>query len=170
MVRPHELACQHGIGHQRGIHGCDGCCYLIFGPSDDQAALMEISRLLEEAYTHYFSYEGHCKSSEGYICLEYGNLWERRENPAGEMPIKNVHIYSYVFCEQGRSEDFETLDDALETVRKWHATEMAYDYNAPEEVEHREELDKMAFEFISGLQADGRLTIIDATPRDEEDK
>ncbi len=31
MVRPHELACHHGIGHQLGAHGCDGCCGLIFG-------------------------------------------------------------------------------------------------------------------------------------------
>ena len=21
-----EAICQHGIGHHKGIHGCDGCC------------------------------------------------------------------------------------------------------------------------------------------------
>lgn len=31
MVRPHELECSHGIGHQLGSHGCDGCCGRIFG-------------------------------------------------------------------------------------------------------------------------------------------
>lgn len=132
---------------------------------NDIEKLQEISRLLDEAYTHYFSYEGHCKSSEGFISIEYGNLWDRRDNPL-ELPIKNVHIYSYVFCEQGRSQDFDTLDDALETVREWHAREMEYDPNTPEAIENREEMDRIAGEFISKMMENGKLTIIDATPKD----
>ena len=120
--------------------------------------LEEINSLLEEAYSHYFKYEGHCKSSEGFISIEYGNLWDRRDDGLG---IKNVHIYSYVFCKEGRSQDFDSLDEALATVREWHAEEMAYDYEAPEQVEAREEMDKMAAEFIEQLEKDGRLTIIE---------
>jgi hypothetical protein len=36
MVRAHELACSHGIGHQTGVHGCDGCCGRVFGGLVDQ--------------------------------------------------------------------------------------------------------------------------------------
>lgn len=135
---------------------------------NDTEKLQEISRLLDEAYTHYFEYEGHCKSSEGFISIEYGNLWDRRETP-GEMPIKNVHIYSYVFCREGRSQDFESLDAALETVRGWHAEEMAYDYNSPEAIENREVMDKMAAEFIKEMMDNGKLTIIEVGDNDKED-
>lgn len=134
----------------------------------DIEKLQEISRLLDEAYTHYFTYEGHCKSSEGFISIEYGNLWDRRDNPL-ELPIKNVHIYSYVFCEQGRSQDFDTLDDALETVREWHAREMEYDPDTPEAIENREEMDRIAGEFISTMMENGRLTIIDVTDSIEKE-
>jgi hypothetical protein len=75
------------------------------------------------------------------------------------MPIKGVEIYSYVFCEQGRSQDFDSLDEALETVRDWHAKEMAYDYNAPEEVAAREEMDQFAAEWLQEMQASGKLEV-----------
>jgi hypothetical protein len=125
---------------------------------NDIEKLQEISRLLDEAYKHYFSYEGHCKSSEGWISVNYGNYWDRYDNPS-EMPIKGVEIYSYVFCEQGRSQDFDSLDEALETVRDWHAKEMAYDYNAPEEVAAREEMDQFAAEWLQEMQASGKLEV-----------
>ena len=134
----------------------------------DQEKLAEISRLLDEAYKHYFSYEGHCKSSEGYIHVEYGNYWDRYDNPS-EMKIKGVHIYSYVFCSQGRSEDFDSIDEALETVRGWHAEEMAYDFNAPEEVEARKEMDEWCFNFVEDLKADGRLTIIEVGSENKDE-
>lgn len=135
---------------------------------NDIEKLQEISRLLDEAYTHYFTYEGHCKSSEGFISVEYGNLWDRRDNPL-ELPIKNVHIYSYVFCREGRSQDFNTLDEALETVRGWHAEEMSYDPNTPEAIENREEMDRIAAEFIQNMMDKGKLTIIDVTSPKEDD-
>lgn len=125
---------------------------------NDIEKLQEISRLLDEAYKHYFEYEGHCKSSEGWISVEYGTYWDRSDNPS-ELPIKGVEIYSYVFCEQGRSQDFESLDEALETVREWHAKEMAYDYNAPEEVAAREEMDQFAAEWLQEMQASGKLEV-----------
>jgi hypothetical protein len=143
---------------------CPNCqesnCYHIIESKklDTIEKLQEISRLLDEAYQHYFSYEGHCKSSEGWISVEYGNYWDRSENPS-EVPIRNVCIYSYVFCEEGRSQDFKSLDEALETVREWHAKEMAYDYNAPEEVAARAEMDEFASEWIQEMQDSGKLSI-----------
>jgi hypothetical protein len=126
----------------------------------DSEKLTEISRLLDEAYKHYFSYEGHCKSSEGHISVEYGTYWDRSDKPS-EVPIKNVTIYSYVFCEQGRSQDFDSLDEALETVRSWHSREMAYDYNAPEEVAARAEMDEFAADWVQKMKDSGRLTVIE---------
>jgi len=123
---------------------------------EDYEKLEEINSLLDEAYNHYFEYEGHCKSSEGYISIEYGNLWDRKDDG---LKIKNVHIYSYVFCREGRSQDFDSLDDALTTVREWHKDEMAYDYNAPEEIAAREEVDEMFGVWLKEMQEDGRLHI-----------
>lgn len=133
---------------------------------NDFEKLAEISRLLDEAYKHYFSYEGHCKSSEGYMHVEYGNYWDRAENPT-DLKVKSVHIYSYVFCCQGRSQDFDSIDEALETVRGWHAEEMAYDPNTPEALENQRLMDEMAGEFISKMMDEGRLTVIEVTDEDE---
>lgn len=128
--------------------------------------IREISRLLDEAYKHYFTYEGHCKSSEGHISIEYGNYWDRSDNP-DEVPIKSVNVYSYVFGPD-RHNEYDTLDEALETVRGWHAEEMAYDPNTPEAIENREIMDQMSGEFLSKLMDQGRLTIIEVKDEDEE--
>ncbi len=130
---------------------------------DEYEKLQQIHQLLEEAYAHYFQYESHAKSSEGYISIEYGTLWDRQETG---LTITNVHIYSYVFCEDGRTADFPTVDAALDKVKEWHKKELAYDYNAPEEIAAREELDKFAAEFISTLQEKGKLNIIEIHPKD----
>ena len=123
---------------------------------EDYEKLEEISRLLDEAYNHYFQYESHCKSSEGHISIEYGNLWDRKDEG---IRITGVSIYSYVFCREGRKEYFDSLDDALTTVRQWHKDEMAYDYNAPEEVAAREEVDEMFGVWLKEMQEEGRLEI-----------
>lgn len=124
---------------------------------EDMVKLEEIHRLLEEAYSHYFQYESHCKSSEGFVSLEFGTLWDRREDG---VKITNVHIYSYVFCREGRSQDFDSLDDALAIVREWHKDEMSYDYASPSAVKAREEVDALAAEFINTLAEEGRLRVI----------
>lgn len=133
---------------------------------DEFSKLQEISRLLKEAYDHYFEYEGHCKSAEGQIEVSYGNLWER-ESPYN-LSIKSVYIYSYVFCRDGRSKSWDTVDEALEEVRGWHAEEMAYDYNSPEAIENRMLEDQMAAEFLSEMLESGRLTIIDVGDEEED--
>lgn len=88
--------------------------------------LLEIRRLLKEAYDHYFKHsdDGHCKSQEGHIDLEFGNYWT--DNKC-EMKITSVNIYSYVFG-SSRSHYYETIDEALEVVRRWHKEEIEYDY------------------------------------------
>ena len=125
---------------------------------DEYTKLQEISRLLNEAYKHYFSYEGHCKSSEGHIEVSYGNYWERSENPS-DLKITSVSIYSYVLCTDGREAYFDSVDEALETVKEWHANEMAYDPNTPEEEEMREYFDQMSAEFLNNMMEQGKLTI-----------
>lgn len=138
--------------------------YARYMTPDEHRKLQEISRLLKEAYDHYFEYEGHCKSAEGQLEISYGNFWER-ENPY-DLSIKSVYIYSYVFCREGRSESWDTVDEALEEVRRWHADEMAYDYNSPEALEGKRLDREMAEEFLKKMMDSGRLTIINI---DEEE-
>lgn len=95
--------------------------------------LLEIRRLLKEAYDHYFdnSDDGHCKSQEGHIDLEFGNYWT--DNKC-EMKITSVNIYSYVFG-NSRSHYYDTINEALEVVKRWHEEEMAHDYQQDKIVE-----------------------------------
>lgn len=88
--------------------------------------LAEIRRLLAEAYRHYFAgSDGYAKSSEGAISLHYPEyFWEASPEQQG---TPQIEIYSYVFAE-GRREIFATAAEALETVRRWHAEEMATRY------------------------------------------
>jgi hypothetical protein len=91
----------------------------------DIADLMEIQRLLDEAYTNYFDKgDGYSKSSEGWVEVGFGNFWERQER---HTPTCNV--YSYVFGPH-RMHYFETIQAALRTVREWHAHELSRDYEA----------------------------------------
>lgn len=91
------------------------------------ANLTEIRRLLAEAYQHYFAgSDGHCKSAEGKISLSYPSFFWH-EADGGLTP--QIEIYSYVFA-SGRREEFDNSAEALETVRQWHADEMATVYCA----------------------------------------
>jgi hypothetical protein len=98
--------------------------------TQEAADLEEIMRLMDEAYAHYFSYEGHCKSDEGYVGLHFNNVHDRRSGePFG---ISSVDVYSYVLGPH-RMHSFPSTAKALDAVREWHAAEMAYD---PEAVEY----------------------------------
>ena len=93
--------------------------------------LLEIRRLLKEAYDHYFKHgDGHCKSAEGQISVHFGNYWEDGD----DLIVRSVEIYSYVLGPT-RSHYFDSLDEALETVKKWHKNEMTYDYEQAEKDE-----------------------------------
>lgn len=86
--------------------------------------LQEIRRLLKEAYDHYFKHgDGHCKSAEGQISVHFGNYWQDKD----DLVIRWIEIYSYVFG-SGRSHSFDTIDEALDTVKRWHKEEMEFDY------------------------------------------
>jgi hypothetical protein len=126
---------------------------------DELVKLKEMSRLLDKAYDHYFSYEGHCKSYEGSIELQYGTYWDRQENPA-DLKITGVHIRSYVFCRSGRDEFFDSVDEALAEITKWYEEEMSYDPHSPEALENNRLMDEMAADFITNMTTRGRLEII----------
>jgi hypothetical protein len=99
---------------------------------NNKEKLIEIRRLLKEAYDHYFDYsDGHCKSGEGHISVDFGNYWD---DPKCEMKISSIAIYSYVFG-SGRLHHFDTLDEALKTVKTWHEEEMNHDYEKDERAE-----------------------------------
>jgi hypothetical protein len=88
--------------------------------------LKQIRKLLKEAYDHYFQYsDGHCKSSEGYIGLDFGDYWSDKNC---ECNVTGVQIYSYVLG-PSRLHYFDTIDKALQTVIQWHRNEMNTDYN-----------------------------------------
>jgi hypothetical protein len=94
--------------------------------------LIQIRKLLKEAYDHYFKHsDGHCKSGEGHISLEFGNYWDDKKC---EMKITSVNIYSYVFG-SSRSHYYDTLDEALEVVKRWHKEEMTTDYEEQRRLE-----------------------------------
>ena len=122
--------------------------------TEDITKLAEIQNLLDEGLEHYLQYESHCKSSEGYVSVSLSNSWDRRD---GKNPV-GVEVYSYALG-PNRGHYFDSIDEALEEVRKWHKAEMEYDYNAPEQIEAREELDKVASIWIDEMQKDGRLEI-----------
>jgi len=88
--------------------------------------LIKIRKLLKEAYDHYFEYsDGHCKSSEGSISIEFGDYWNDKNC---ECKITSINIYSYVLG-SSRLHYFDSLDKALETVLQWYREEMSTDYN-----------------------------------------
>lgn len=92
----------------------------------DFEKLVQIRKLLKEAYDHVFHNDPDCghKSQEGHVSVEFGNYWEDQEC---QMKITSVNIYSYVFG-NSRSHYYDTVDEALEVVKRWHKEEMETDY------------------------------------------
>jgi hypothetical protein len=115
--------------------------------------LTEIQRLLDEGLKHYLTYESHCKSSEGSVTVEwdFGNSWERFEGPV--TPKLSCSVYSYALGPE-RSHYFDSIEEALEEVRKWHKAEMEF---TPDE-DYGEQMDAIAKDFIEAMG--DRLTIV----------
>lgn len=93
-----------------------------------RAKLAEIRRLLAEATEHALAIDGHCKSSEGAISIEYPPFFWREEKP--KPPA--VTVYSYVLG-PNRDHYFDDIDEALAAVKSWHEKEMChaeYDVNS----------------------------------------
>lgn len=127
--------------------------------NEDIQKLDEIQHLLDEGLEHYLTYESHCKSSEGHVSVSFGNSWERRD---GHNPIR-VSVYSYALGPH-RSHDFDSIDEALTEVRKWHAEEMAY---IPDE-DYSERANALAASFIEAMG--DRITVINISEELQDDK
>lgn len=94
---------------------------------DFERKLAALRDLLSEAYEHYFATsDGHCKSSEGAISVNWPPFFWRDDEPEVKSG-PSVSIYSYVLGPH-RDHHFATIDEALAEVRKWHAQEMATDH------------------------------------------
>lgn len=91
--------------------------------------LHEIERLIDEAYDDYITRDPdtYHKSSEGHIEVSLGNYFERSDEDRTVEP--SISIYSYVLGPH-RSHDFDSFDQALETVRVWHRNQLNTVYDA----------------------------------------
>lgn len=88
---------------------------------DDLTKLGELTRLLDEAYTHYFeTSDGYAKLGEGTLTIRFGSFEDR----TGGAPRAGIDIFSSVFG-TGRQHRFTTIEEALVEVSRWHAAEMA---------------------------------------------
>lgn len=89
---------------------------------EDTENLIEISKLLDEAYNNYFtkSPDALVKGSDGSITVKFGTHFDRKDIG---IKITKVTIFSYIFYKE-RSIDFDTTEEALAEVKKWHAKEM----------------------------------------------
>jgi len=101
---------------------------------DDLDKAKEIARLHDEAFWHLHKFDGHAKSGDGNVSIELGlgTVWDRQDGPVE--PTISVNIYSYVVASDTpsypnfgqRSHYFESVDQALDAMRDWHAEAMAY--------------------------------------------
>lgn len=94
--------------------------------SEETRKLSEISRLLDEAYQHWFDHapDHHSKSLEGAISIQIPSWWKRRVG----IPDVRVNVFSYVLG-PSRWHEFDGIDEALATVKEWHRKEMEHDYS-----------------------------------------
>lgn len=89
--------------------------------------LNEIRRLLHEAYEHYFEgSDGYHKSSEGFVTVGLGDYFQRAGRPR-DLNVQ-VEIFSSVYG-PNRHNYYDSTAAALEAVTKWHADEMATEYD-----------------------------------------
>ena len=90
--------------------------------------LEELMRLHDEAFEHWMKIDPCHKSSEGAVTLQLTNTFERQD---GEPPlrIKGVEVFAYVVG-PNRHHYFDSLEEALRAVTKWHRETMKVD---PEE-------------------------------------
>jgi hypothetical protein len=97
--------------------------------AEEQRDLAQLIALLDQAYDHYFANsDGHCKSSEGYVHVDFGLYFDRADG----VRRRAVKVYSYCLG-PSRTHHFESIKDALAAVEQWHAEEMATDHQAIED-------------------------------------
>lgn len=89
--------------------------------AEELAGLNEIAALLDEAYRHYFATtDGYCKSAEGAFSVSFGTYFDRN----ADRRERGVEVYSYALG-PSRTHYFDSISEALVTVRDWHAEEMS---------------------------------------------
>lgn len=97
-------------------------------PLTNAEKLAEIIRLHDEAFSNAMKYDGHCKSSDGYVAVHFGTVHDRRDaDQIGEAHVRGVEIYAYVLG-PSRTHYFDSLDAALTAMRDWHTAEMTHVY------------------------------------------
>ena len=98
--------------------------------SSELAKLNEIQQLIDEAYDDYIDRDPdlYHKSSEGHISVSFGNYFDRSHEESPRV-TPEVEIYSYVLGLH-RSHYFDSIDQALETVRVWHRNQLNTVYDA----------------------------------------
>lgn len=137
---------------------------------EDMMKVQEITELHDEAFWHLHKFDGHAKSSDGYVGFDisFGTVWDRQEGPV--TPRVGVRIYSYVVASSTpsypnfgeRSHWFETLDEALVVMREWHAKAMSYNPTQ----EELQEIDDFALEMWDIIK--DKVTIIDVSKEEDE--
>ena len=130
---------------------------------EDLKKIADITRLHDEAFWHLHQYDGHAKSSDGFVSVKvnFGTVWDREDGAPN--PRIEVDIYSYVVAtDGGRSHEFESVDEAFAAVTQWHKKAMAYN---PSE-EDIAELDKFAADMWDAIK--DKVTIIDLTDSNKE--
>ena len=79
--------------------------------------------LLDNAYADYYKRsDGHGKSYEASVSVEYGNYFDRN---AGHTGIKGVRVATYVYGRRGREEWFDTVAEFLEWAEAVHGEQLA---------------------------------------------
>jgi hypothetical protein len=125
---------------------------------EDMSKIKEITRLHDEAFWYLHQFDGHAKSSDGHVSINFhmGTVWDRESGDIS--PRTEVSIYSYVVStDSGRNHKFESIDDALQAVTLWHSKAMSYKPTT----EELEELDSFAAEMWDVIK--DKVTIIDLT-------
>lgn len=92
-----------------------------FSP-DTLAKLTELMRLHDEACQAAMALDGHCKSSEGQVEIRLTDYFERRDGTA-PLTVTGISVYAYVVG-PSRMHHFNSLDEALAAVRRWHSLTM----------------------------------------------
>lgn len=135
--------------------------------------VQEIIELHDEAFWHLNKYDGHAKSSDGYVGFDisFGTVWDRQQGEVS--PRVGVRIYSYVVASDtpsypnlgDRSHWFENLEEALIVMREWHFKAMSYN---PTEQELKE-IDDFAKEMWESIKDKVNVLEVDYKSGEKDD-
>ena len=88
--------------------------------------LRELLHDLHKAWETDTNRDGHHKSQEGLVEVTYiYPNWFEAEDYLTDEPQVMISVYSYLFG-PSRMHDFDSFDEAIETVREWKYTPETY--------------------------------------------